>query len=552
MGSEHLGAATAPEIDASGCEAALQQRLQQLDAEILSLQRRNQAWLGQAKQIADGQRLADQARHAHESARASLERLQQDVAAAQRRAEVASAELAQMESRQSAIEARLAPLWAQQPSWRPRLATEAATLRAEVERVSADVTRRREASEADRQRAQEVGQQLAGLRASAEGLAANASSCDATAVTQQRATTALESQRAALLGGQPADVVEARLQSDVARQSKDHEVARSGHARSASDAATASEAAKAAERQRDERIAEQRGDDAELARLLATMQLDEAKLAARLAHDEAWSTARAARIRELDAAVQRAEGAVRTADESLRSHLQSDAPALAAEQTQELLAALSEQRSALQQQIGGMSRQLADDDGRRAEAVQLDAVLDAHDRAAQPWLQLHELIGSADGKVFRLYAQGLTLDVLVAHANSHLRELSRRYRLQRVPGADLELQIIDGDMADEVRALTTLSGGETFLVSLALALGLASLSSRATAIESLFIDEGFGTLDPETLEVAMSALDGLQQTGRKVGVISHVPGLAEQLGVQIAVRSRGAGRSDVQVRAGRS
>ena len=236
----------------------------------------------------------------------------------------------------------------------------------------------------------------------------------------------------------------------------------------------------------------------------------------------------------------------------MRSHLQSDAPALAAEQTQELLAALSEQRSALQQQIGGMSRQLADDDGRRAEAVQLDAVLDAHDRAAQPWLQLHELIGSADGKVFRLYAQGLTLDVLVAHANSHLRELSRRYRLQRVPGADLELQIIDGDMADEVRALTTLSGGETFLVSLALALGLASLSSRATAIESLFIDEGFGTLDPETLEVAMSALDGLQQTGRKVGVISHVPGLAEQLGVQIAVRSRGAGRSDVQVRAGRS
>ena len=111
----------------------------------------------------------------------------------------------------------------------------------------------------------------------------------------------------------------------------------------------------------------------------------------------------------------------------------------------------------------------------------------------------------------------------------------------------MELEVIDGDMGDEVRAVSTLSGGERFLVSLALALGLSSLSSRNVKIESLFIDEGFGSLDRDALEVALATLDQLQSEGRTIGIISHMPEIAERIGYQIEVRPIGPGRSEVRV-----
>jgi exonuclease SbcC len=139
------------------------------------------------------------------------------------------------------------------------------------------------------------------------------------------------------------------------------------------------------------------------------------------------------------------------------------------------------------------------------------------------------------------------LEALLAHSNQHLEDFAKRYCLQRVPGSDLELQIIDRDMADDVRSVHSLSGGESFLVSLALALGLASLSSNKTQIESLFIDEGFGSLDPETLDIAIASLDTLQALGRKVGVISHVPILVERIGAKVVVEKLGGGRSRVVI-----
>jgi exonuclease SbcC len=111
----------------------------------------------------------------------------------------------------------------------------------------------------------------------------------------------------------------------------------------------------------------------------------------------------------------------------------------------------------------------------------------------------------------------------------------------------MELQVVDRDMGDEIRSTSSLSGGETFLVSLALALGLSSLASEKVRIESLFIDEGFGTLDSKTLETALATLDALQSAGRKVGLISHVPGLAERIGVQVLVQRQGQGASTVRV-----
>ena len=165
---------------------------------------------------------------------------------------------------------------------------------------------------------------------------------------------------------------------------------------------------------------------------------------------------------------------------------------------------------------------------------------------SERWAKLNELAGSADGAKFRRIAQGYTLDVLLSYANVQLRQLSQRYRLERVPDT-LALQVIDQDMCDEIRTVHSLSGGESFLVSLALALGLSSLSSNRMKVESLFIDEGFGSLDAETLRLAMDALESLRTQGRKICVISHVQEMTERIPVQIRVNRAGNGRSYLEV-----
>src|SRR6185437_17111174 len=152
---------------------------------------------------------------------------------------------------------------------------------------------------------------------------------------------------------------------------------------------------------------------------------------------------------------------------------------------------------------------------------------------------LDALIGSARGDKFRKFAQGLTLDHLLRLANTHLHRLHARYLLRRKSTGELELEIVDGWQADIARDTRTLSGGESFLVSLALALALSDLVSHKTSIESLFLDEGFGTLDGDTLEIALDALDTLNAGGKMIGVISHVEGLKERIATQIKVEKGG-------------
>ncbi|NDV60756.1 AAA family ATPase [Bacteroides sp. 519] len=162
------------------------------------------------------------------------------------------------------------------------------------------------------------------------------------------------------------------------------------------------------------------------------------------------------------------------------------------------------------------------------------------------WAKLNELLGSAKGDKFKTIAQGYTLDVLLSYANKHLEELTGRYKLEKIPNT-LALQVVDNDMLGEIRTVHSLSGGESFLISLSLALGLSALSSNRMKIESLFIDEGFGALDIDTLNVAMDALDNLQTQGRKIGVISHVEEMKERVNVQIQVTKASNGRSSVRV-----
>ena len=182
----------------------------------------------------------------------------------------------------------------------------------------------------------------------------------------------------------------------------------------------------------------------------------------------------------------------------------------------------------------------------KAKVSGLQEELNVRRTESERWAKLNELAGSADGAKFRRIAQGYTLDILLNYANVQLRELTRRYRLERVPET-LALQVIDRDMCDEVRTVLSLSGGESFLVSLALALGLSSLSSNRMRVESLFIDEGFGSLDAETLRVAMDALESLRTQGRKIGVISHVQEMTERIPVRVQVSRVGNGKSVVRI-----
>ena len=203
------------------------------------------------------------------------------------------------------------------------------------------------------------------------------------------------------------------------------------------------------------------------------------------------------------------------------------------------LATLDTQRRSLSEQLGAQRALLASDEQRRLNQQTLFAEIAMQTTEADIWQRLDSLIGSAKGDKFRKFAQGLTLDHLLLLANRHLAKLHGRYLLRRKTTGELELDIVDGWQGEVARDTRTLSGGESFLVSLALALALSDLVSHKTSIDSLFLDEGFGTLDGDTLEVALNALDSLNASGKMIGVISHVEGMKERISAQIRVEKGG-------------
>ena len=209
------------------------------------------------------------------------------------------------------------------------------------------------------------------------------------------------------------------------------------------------------------------------------------------------------------------------------------------------ITSIEEQRTAALQAQGQVTERLLADDRRRQEAASKLERVEQQQAIQRKWHKLRTLIGSADGAVFRKFAQSLTFERVIGLANAQLRRMSDRYQLLRSRSTteDLSLDVVDSYQASEVRPIKNLSGGESFLVSLALALGLSQMSSRSVRVDSLFLDEGFGTLDEETLEMALDALSSLHQEGKMIGVISHVAALKERIATRIEVRPSGFGRS---------
>lgn len=244
---------------------------------------------------------------------------------------------------------------------------------------------------------------------------------------------------------------------------------------------------------------------------------------------------------------------LQTADQTLATEqaalqtLQTDIERLAAKlpaEDSDTLAAeldeLNQQHQQIHRDIGSFNQTLTNNEVQREKYREKMIEVDAQQKKYDRWERLNKLIGSADGSKYSRFAQSLTLENLIQLANRHLSLLNDRYSLLQI-GKDkeeppLELEIIDHYYADTTRSMRSLSGGETFLVSLALALGLSDLASRNAQIRSLFIDEGFGTLDESTLRIVINTLESLQAQGRTVGIVSHVKELKESITTRIEVR----------------
>ncbi|MDD4557871.1 MAG: AAA family ATPase [bacterium] len=199
----------------------------------------------------------------------------------------------------------------------------------------------------------------------------------------------------------------------------------------------------------------------------------------------------------------------------------------------------------LQQDIGGIRQKLKDNEVLKEEQQDRLKDINMQQRECSRWDLLHEIIGSADGKKYRNFAQGLTLEIVIGYANRQLQKMTDRYLLIRDETQPLELNVIDNYQAGEIRSTKNLSGGESFIVSLSLALGLSHMAGENVRVDSLFLDEGFGMLDEEALDTALETLAGLQQEGKLIGMISHVPALKERIGTRIQVTPQTGGRSRI-------
>ncbi len=459
-------------------------------------------------------------------------------------------QLCEARQRSSSALDSLATSLRERPNWRRQLEADSDAFRTACERELADF--RSQSAVAEQATAGLAEHQPCAAKAAAEASAA------ASAATEQQedegkllaSVAQARQERAEMLEGRP--VAEVKLALAAASTKADQEL----------DSAlrierTAQADLKAAEaRQEGSRTQLRKEADLlqevrqELAAQLAEQSLDLELLKQRLQRDLDWCDSEAAALEKIHRAVQTAESVLIERRERRREHQSTDRPEIPA------AAAIAERKSITAEHLQAeleaqeLRVQVRQDDQARASGEALAAKIAIQEARSRRWQTLNEIIGSNDGQKFRNFAQGLTLDALLGHANVHLGELAPRYRLDRVPGEDLELQVIDRDMGDEVRSIKSLSGGETFLASLALALGLSSLSASKTPVKSLFIDEGFGTLDSQTLEIALSALDALQASGRQVGIISHVQGLGQRIGAQVQVTKLGGGRSRVETVSG--
>jgi exonuclease SbcC len=535
------------DVEAEGLEAWLEAAL----AEVKALQ----AGLNAEEEAAE--KLERAAKEARTALTAMLER-QDGVEKAQRQAEEALRQNAEAESaasreveqaariRQEVLEVLAAP-FKDLPRWQESLSAKPADFRAHCAKRVTEWTTREQASKDAEARVAQAKEKRAPAETAAGVQHALTGSCAQALSRAQEAVREKQAARGALLGGRPTAEVRDGLEREVREASQASESVRADAEKVKQAAAAAAARAQDAEQAHESAGTARTEAEVALSALLSARSLSLEAVRLLLAWDAAWCEAEERALSALRQAHAQALAVLTERQTQRTRHEASGQPSIAEVDAPAACERARSDTEVRRQSVARLEAQLNQDDEARRRHGEQARLLEEKQRASGVWRTLSELIGSHDGRKFKVFAQSLTLDALLHYANAHLEELAPRYRLMRVPKYDLDLQVVDGDMGDEVRGVSSLSGGESFLVSLALALGLASLSSETTQVETLFIDEGFGTLDPETLEMALATLDALQATGRQVGIISHVSGLAERIGAQVRVVKQGAGRSRLVV-----
>ena len=393
-------------------------------------------------------------------------------------------------------------------------------------------------------RLEESTKRLEDLERQRETLSGEAATAAQERDVREEDLSGLRERRTVLFPGDP-DAEENRLRTACDAAGEEQQNLATQHERMAAAVESARRELDEAIRRRDTEAAEERE---------STAALNAAWVAGGFANESEWRAALQtddfiARTGKL-----RLELSEQTAD--LQGRLRQNVTELAAEEAkaltelspEEVGAELAGRQTALgdcQTALGDQGRQLkGDDENRRRRAEQGDA-LERQKVIAAKWRNLNAWAGGADGEQFKRYAQGITLRRLLQLSNPHVARMTRgRYELFWDSASRALLpDIIDREQGDARRAVSNLSGGETFMVSLALALGLSAMSSERLRIDTLFLDEGFGTLDDDALSTALDTLGDLRQEGKLIGVISHVQAVKERIAAQIRVTPQPGGRS---------
>lgn len=447
------------------------------------------------------------------------------------------------------LAADLATVFAGHADWQAQLAADANAFLAQALSQSADWRATSQAQQEALDKQQDIECQLAVCQSDVDRAQTTLEQAERDAAARADTCRQLETKRKTLLGGQPTEDFCRMLDAAVAAA---EQVFRDAHQklnvaeREKTRAQTDYETAQA--QWREKSAAAQAAHD-ELQARLAETGLSETELDALLAVPQTVQQELRQHLAELDEKVTQTAAVRQDKRQALAEHRQSAVPTISREDLPAKIQTLEDDYQCTLQTIGQLTEKLRQDDATRQAKQALEAQFAAQETVHRRWAELDAVIGASDGKKFRLFVQNLQFQTLLDHANAYLRRLRQRYHLLPVPDpeASLELQVRDRDMGDTIRPISTLSGGETFLVSLALALGLAAMNANKVTLQSLFIDEGFGTLDPQSLETALGMLDELQATGCQIGIISHIPELAERIGYRIVVMRTGQGTSQVAV-----
>ncbi len=529
---------TMPMLEAASAELAQEQ---------LRLEAEEHACEAARRQRDAAQQAVDQSQEQHRQAQETYRQAENTLQQLKSELETCRVQYATHAQQRDRYLQELATVFSGNPNWQAQLDADA---NAFLEQAGNDATAWKtnvQTRQAALAQIQGIERRIAAHQSALAGVQTRLEQIEREASARADALKDLETKRAALLDSQATEAFCRQLDDAIAQAELAHDDARQKLAAAEREEARAVADHRAAEERHREKTAAARTARQTLDAGLTAAGLSEAELNELLSVPQSEWHALRQQLATLDEQVRQTATVLDTRRQELEAHRASAPPGISREDALANLQSLAEQLRNQHQTIGALDEKLRQDAETRQRQQALAAQIEAQEQVYRQWADLDAVIGASDGKTFRMFVQNLQFQTLLDHANDYLRRLRQRYRLLAVKDASLELQVLDHDMADTVRPISTLSGGETFLVSLALALGLAAMSSNKVTVRSLFIDEGFGTLDPQSLETALGMLDELQATGCQIGIISHIPELAERVGYRIAVTPNGRGTSQVAV-----